>query len=430
MGVCYTLSYIDRQIISLLIDPIKQTFALSDTQVGLMQGLSFSLFYVAASLPLAWLADKGHRASVISICVAAWSFMTVLCGVAQNYTQLFLARIGVAVGEAGLTPAALATIGDLFEPKKLAIPTAIFMLAPFVGGGLSLLGGGALYAATESWSMPAIPGLGVLERWQLVFILVGAPGILLALPVFWFIRASGKPHTVEHQSISEGVVFIKKEWRFTAFYMLAMGLAMTLMSSYVTWLPAAIMRSKGIDEQTIGLLFGPIYLLAGAAGTMGAGIIVERMGGNDPVKAILRFMRICTAILLPVGVIGPLVPSLWLELFLMGFSILIISSIASVSSLPFQYIAPMHLRAQSIAILALVCALLGTGSGPILAGVLSDALQFLDHPLSSALAIIAAVVLPIIFLLFTLVAKHHERARLDQRQGTLMHSQSHADAAT
>ena len=420
LGCCYTLSYIDRQIISLLIDPIKLSFGLSDTQVGLMQGLSFSLFYVAASLPLAWFADRGHRAAVISFCLAGWSTMTMLCGLAQSYAQLFLARIGVAFGEAGLPPAALTTIADLFDPRRLALPTAIFMLAPFIGGGLSLLGGGALYAATESWTIPSLPGIGVLERWQLVFIIVGAPGAPLAFFVYWMIRRAGRARAAQRQSFSESLGFIRKRWRFTMFYMLAMGLSMTLMSAYVTWLPAAVMRSKGIDEQTIGVLFGPIYLIAGAAGTLGAGMIIARISANDPVGTILKFMRACALLLLPVGIIGPLAGSLWLELALMGMCILLISSIASVSSLPFQYVAPMHLRAQSIAVLALISALLGTGSGPIVAGVLSDVLSFVDQPLSWALTLIAGVTMPIVFALLHFVALYHKKARIDLEAGTLM----------
>jgi len=428
LAACYVLSYVDRQVISLLVDPIKESFDLTDTQVGLMQGLSFSIFYVVAALPLAWLADRGYRAQVISVCVAAWSVVTALCGLAQNYWQLFLARIGVAVGEAGLPPAALTTLADLFDPRKLAMPTAIFMLAPFIGGGLALLGGGALYDATASWALPTLPGIGQLERWQLVFIVVGAPGALLAVPVYLFVRRAGRrsvPRT--NQPAGEAVRFVLKHWPFTVLYMLTMGLNVTLLSAYVTWLPAAVMRSKGIDQGTVGLLFGPIYLVAGAIGTLGGGFILARIGHDNQVTQILRFMRVCVLLMLPVAIAGPLVPLLSLEMVLVGATILLVSAINSLSSLPFQYVAPMHLRAQSIAILSLVAALLGTGSGPIIAGVLSDQLSFAKYPLSLALSVIAASVLPMMMLLFFVVARHHAAHRLDLAEGTLMYAQRHRD---
>ncbi|MCC2602393.1 MFS transporter [Sphingopyxis yananensis] len=412
LAACYTLSYIDRQIISLLIEPIKRSLELTDTQFGLMQGVSFSFFYVAASLPLAWLADRTRRSRLISVCVTFWSLMTMACAFAGNFWQMLAARIGIAAGESGLPPAALSTLADRFDTRRLATATSLFMLAPFLGGGFALAGGGALYAAIGRWDRTDLPIFSGLEDWQWVFLIVGAPGLIAAL-LLLLIRDQKPPVHVQRKGVGELVQFFRQEWRVAGVYCLAVGLLMTVLSSYVTWLPAAIMRSKGVDEATMGTLFGPIYLLAGASGTISAGILISLRGGTDPVKAILRYMLLMLALLWPIGAFGLLGSSFHLELALMGVALFLLSSVTSLSSLPFQYIAPVHLRAQALAVLAAVAAMFGTGLGPVLAGLISDNLGFADHPMSLSLSILAGAVLPIVMAMLAFTLRYHARSRLD-----------------
>lgn len=412
LAACYTLSYIDRQIISLLIEPIKRSLEISDTQFGLMQGVSFSFFYVAASLPLAWLADRTRRSRLISACVTFWSLMTMACAFAGNFWYMLAARIGIAAGESGLPPAALSTLADRFDTRRLATATSLFMLAPFLGGGFALAGGGALYAAIGRWDRTDLPIFSGLEDWQWVFLIVGAPGVIAAL-LLLLIRDQKPQVQVQRKGVGELVQFFRQEWRVASVYCLAVGLLMTVLSSYVTWLPAAIMRSKGVDEATMGTLFGPIYLLAGASGTISAGVLISLRGGADPVKAILRYMLLMLALLWPIGAFGLLGTSFYLELALMGVALFLLSSVTSLSSLPFQYIAPVHLRAQALAVLAAVAAMFGTGLGPVLAGLISDSLASADHPMSLSLSILAAVVLPIVMGMLVFTLRHHVRSRLD-----------------
>jgi MFS family permease len=409
---CYTLSYFDRQAISILVAPIKASLHLSDTQFGLIQGISFSVFYVLACLPLAWLADRYRRSRVMSACIAFWSLMTMLCALTTNFWQLLLARIGLASGESGLTPAALATLSARFDPQRLATATSMFMLAPFIGGGLALGGGGALYSAVKQWDRSSLPLLGHLEAWQIVFFLVGVPGFLAA-GLLLLIVDRAAPRGGARIGTWAVFGFFRREWRFAAVYSLTMGMVMTVLSGYVTWLPAAIMRSKGIDERTLGALFGPVYLIAGAAGTLSAGIIIMYRGGVDPVRAVLRYMSAMTIILWPIAAFGLMVSVLWQELALMGLALFLISSVTSLSSLPFQYVTPPHLRAQAIGLLSMVAALFGTGLGPVLAGFLSDRLTFAAQPLSLALSLIGGVIVPLIVLMLFFLSRQHRRRRLD-----------------
>lgn len=413
LALCYTIAYIDRQVISLLIRPIEASLKISDTQVGLLQGISFSLFYVAAALPLAWLADRNRRSRVMSGCVAFWTAMTMACGFATVFWQMMLARIGIAIGEAGLTPAALATLADRFNRRQLAVATAMFMLAPFVGGGLALGAGGAVYAWAKGLDRASIPLLAGVEDWQIVFLVIGAAGLLPAL-LLLLIRDRAAPAAAKAESsLSEVFSLFRRDWRIFLLFQLAMAIVMIVLASYVTWLPAAIMRSKGVDEARIGTLFGPIYLVCGAAGTLTAGAVVMMRAGTDPVRAVLRYMLLMLGLLWPTATAGLLVPSLNAELALMGAALFMISSVTSLSSLPFQYITPRHLRAQAIALMAMVAALFGTGLGPVIAGVVSDRLSGVRYPLSVALAGIGAVCIPVVILMILVVSREHARRRLD-----------------
>lgn len=414
LAVCYTMAYLDRQVISLLIEPIQASLDINDTQFGLLQGVSFSLFYVAATLPLAWLADQTRRSRVMSASVAFWSVATMACGLTATFWQMMVARIAVAVGEAGLTPAALATLSDRFNRRQLATATSLFMLAPFVGGGLALGAGGMLYAWAEAFNQGAVPLLARFSDWQIVFLVVGAAGLLPAALLLLIVdkplrRASRR----EGAGFSEVFGLFRREWRIYVLYQLAMALTMVILASYVTWLPAAIMRSKGISEAEVGTLFGPIYLICGAGGTLSAGIIVMMRAGSDPVRVVLRYMLACLVLLWPLATFGLMTSSLTAELVMMGAALFLISSVTSLSSLPFQYVTPRHLRAQAIALLAMISALFGTGLGPVLAGVLSDRLTSVAHPLSTALSLIAAVTSPLVLILLWMILRQHAHRRLD-----------------
>ena len=419
LTVCFTLAYVDRHVLSLLVNPIKGSLGLTDTEIGLLQGVAFSIFFVAATLPLARLSDSRSRPLIIGWCVAAWSLATMLCGAATTFWQMMLARIGVAVGEAGLPPASLTLMADSFDKKRLAIATSIFMLGPFLGGGLAFVAGGALYDASAHWTLPVVPGLGQLERWQMIFMAVGAPGLLLALVVGLTLReprTGVAAHPKQNAATRRVVEFLLAQWRFCIIYIVSVGLLVLLLNAHISWLPAAMIRAHGVDEARMGMLFGPIYLLAGGGGTLLAGYYVSR-AKSDMLGRTLKAMSIGTVLLLLPAVFAPLVPNFTLGMALIALSVFFTSAIVSMSTLPLQFSAPLSVRAQTIAVMGLLTTLMGTGLGPILTGVLSDHLiGRVEHPLSIALAVLAALVVPIILILQRVVIHHHRQLRLDLRQ--------------
>lgn len=402
LTVCFTLSYMDRHVLSLLVEPIKHALSLSDTQIGLAQGLSFSIFYVLASLPLARLSDRGHRPRIMSACIAVWCSMTALCGLVTNFWQLLLARIGVASSEAGLPPAALTMLADMNDAKGLARANSVFMLAPYLGGGLSLMGGGAVYAWVQTLDLP-------MEPWRWVFLIIGAPG-LLAAALMLLVREPRRqrPAAPSKSSFKELVQFLRADLGFYACYVLAISMLVMMLNAIVSWMPAVLMRSFHIEPKAAGALFGPTFLIAGIAGTLIAGQVISKADNHarGTVERIFRYMRLSVWIALPAAAMAPLAPSVSLQIAVIAVAIFCVSSVNSLSSMPFLLLVPTHIRAQAVAFLALVTALVGTGLGPMLVGMLSDALASTERPLPNALACVGVTAATIAsFLLQSLVRR-------------------------
>ena len=181
LTVCYTLSFIDRQILSLLVGPIKAEFAVSDTQVGLLGGLAFSLFYTIVSLPAGRLVDRLNRRNIIAAGVFFWSLMTAACSVAMGYPGLFLARMGVGVGEATLAPAAVSMISDTFPNEKLGAAMSLYGVGIYLGSGLALLVGGLVVQLVTQTATLTLPFFGEVASWRATFLVTGIPGLLVAL---------------------------------------------------------------------------------------------------------------------------------------------------------------------------------------------------------------------------------------------------------
>ncbi|WP_404476457.1 MFS transporter [Novosphingobium sp. BL-52-GroH] len=393
VSLAFTLSYVDRQILSLLVTPIKASLDMNDTQIGLLQGVSFSIFNVLATLPLAAMADRAHRPRLMAMCMVAWSIATCVSGMATSFLSLLLARIGVAMSEAGLPPAAQSLLADLHDKRGLARATSVFMLAPFVGGGLALLLGGKLYAASAAWDIPAIGGVWTPERWQAILLIAGLPGLILA-PLLLLTVREPRTHSAIRPSQASGkalFIYLSKNRAFCVPYMFAIALLITLLNAIVSWMPTALMQQHDVGEVEIGTLFGPTFILAGAAGTIIAGWAVGRFAGEQMLKRTIRLMAGGVMAMIIPSILAPLASSISMAIALLIPSIFILSAVISMSSIPFQLIAPVELRAKTLAVLSIFAAFIGTGMGPLIVGMLSDGLAFADirTPLAMALAIVA-----------------------------------------
>ena len=292
--VCYTLSFVDRQILSLLVGPMKRDLAISDTRIGLLQGIAFALFYGLMGLPLGRLADTRNRRNVIIVGVVLWSFLTGACSAARSFWSLFLARMGVGVGEATLSPSAFSLISDYFPKEKLGGALSVYSMGIFIGSGLALIAGGSVVDAVTRMPAVTLPLLGAVAPWRFTFLIVGAPGLAIALLLYTvrepirrqLLRASdGTPVRLKFHEV---VVELRKRWQ--SFLGISVGMVFQSMGTYAFfgWAPAFLQRIHGWSAGQSGRALGLIILVFGCLGMSAGGRLCDHWQKKGVLEAPLR----------------------------------------------------------------------------------------------------------------------------------------------
>ena len=374
----YAVSFLDRQIISLLVQPLKSDLGISDTQIGILQGPAFGLFYAVLGLPLGWLADRVNRVRLVSLAIALWSAMTVVSGLASSFEGLLLARIGVGVGEAALVPAAVSLLSDLFRPERRALPLSIFTTGISVGLGLALVLGGAFVTWTTTGAVGALPVLGewlaAQRPWQATFVLAGLVGLPVAVLVLWLDepRACG-PGLVASRGSASGALRHLGEHRAFFLPMLLSLCALYILSSAVSaWVPALFIRRFDWTPAHVGQTLGAWLMLFGISGNVLSGVLTQAFVRRGRVDAPVRTMLIGTGLMLPAATLAPLLPDVaWVMAGVLAlyFGMALTFGIATTT---FVAVTPSRLRGQVVAIYLLLGNLVGLGLGPPLVGALVD----------------------------------------------------------
>src|SRR6202521_5055844 len=292
--VCYTVSFVDRQIFSLLVGPMKHDLALSDTRVGLLQGFAFALFYGLMGLPLGLLADTRNRRNVIIVGVVLWSFLTATCSAARSFWSLFLARMGVGVGEATLSPSAFSLISDYFPKEKLGGALSVYSMGIFIGSGLALIAGGSVVDAVTRMPAVTLPLLGTVAPWRFTFLIVGVPGLAIALLLYTvrepirrqLIRASNG--TAARLQFHEVVAELRMRWQ--SVLGISLGMVFQSMGTYafVAWAPAFLQRIHGWSAGQSGRALGSIILVFGCLGMSVGGRLCDHWQKQGILEAPLR----------------------------------------------------------------------------------------------------------------------------------------------
>jgi MFS family permease len=356
----YALNQLDRQIINILLQPIKIEFALSDMQAGLLAGLAFALFYTTLGIPLARWADRGNRVNIISLAVLAWSGMTVLCGMAANFTQLLVARVGVGVGEAGCSPASHSLLADYYAPSDRSRGLAIFALGTPLGASLGVLIGGII----NHW-----------YGWRAAFIAVGLPGVLMGLAT-WLVVKEPRRLGFASAGMLEPAPFgavARKLLGTRSFVHICLAVTIFCLSAYsiAVWGASFQMRAYGVSTEVLG----PATALAGfVAGVLGIGLggwLGDRLGRRDP-RWLVWIPAIALVTSIPFSLAGLVAPSWQLSLicFIVPLAALYIYS-GPVFGL-IQTLMPSNMRAMAVSIFLLVTNLIGLGAGPVVTGAISD----------------------------------------------------------
>ena len=376
LTVAYTFSFVDRQILSLLVGPIRRDLGLSDTQIGLLQGLAFAVFYSLLGIPIARLADHHSRRGIIAAGVGAWSLMTVACGFARSYPALFAARMGVGVGEAALSPPAFSLLADYFPPHRLSAALGVYAMGIYIGAGLAYILGGAVISFASGIDNIILPLIGPVFTWQMVFFLVGLPGLLVAL-LLWTVKEPARrglagEDSVKKVSFSAAVDFIFRRWR--TFFPHFFGLSLLSMTGYggAAWTPEFLIRVHGYGRIEVAYYYGLMVLVLAPVGVAGAGWLAGRMSARGITDATMRIIAVAAVLLVPVGVAAPLQSSLPAMIGLAVPMIVLQAVPFGIGPAALQVITPNRMRAQVSAVYILVINLIGLGLGPFFVAALSQ----------------------------------------------------------
>lgn len=386
-----TLSFVDRQILSLFVEPLRRDLGISDLQVSLLQGVAFAIFYAIAGLPIGYLVDRRSRRTIIIAGVVFWSLMTVLCGFASGFLGLFVARMGVGLGEAALGPAAWSILADYFPPERLPLVLSVYGIGTSVGAGLSFIVGGLV----SHWASgpPLLIAGHAFAPWQLGFVVVGVPGLLLAV-----LLVLGMPEPPRRNQLaptapplSYAVAFLARRRQLALG--LGAGIACLTAVAYagLAWLPTWFVRHYGWSAAQAGATLGTLIILCGTAGVVCGGLLavwLQRRGYRD---APLRAAALIGLAALPTGVAVFLMPDATLATVALALYVFVASAFPGLGPSAVQQVTPNELRGQMSALMLMSTNLLGIALGPLSVAALTTLVFRSDAALGPSLAITIAL---------------------------------------
>lgn len=409
----YTLAYLDRQIITLLVDPISSHLNVSDVEMGFVQGMGFTLFYALCGPIVGWAVDRHNRRMVIFIGILVWSLCTAAGGFADSYWDLLLSRFGVGAGEAALLPAAYSIISDMVEKSRLSRAMSVFSLGAIAGGALSYIAGGALIAYASRLAGIPLPFVGEMLDWQLVFLVIGSLGIPMAFLAFAFpdpgrrgqggVSLVGKTVPRPH---------FGKHWRFYAYHFSAFSLFCFLAAATAAWSATYMMREFGWTPASVGALLGVKTLASGALGMIGSGILADWLFKRGHMDAHLRMYIYVMPVFALAGITAFLATNVWIAfvgLIIVG----LISPFIAVAAAALQMSTIPERRGIASASFLLVYNLIGFGLGPGAIALLSRWIFGGSTDLGPPMALAFLVLPPAIMLLLALGLGPMRRAVAD-----------------
>ncbi len=397
----YVFSFIDRQILNLLVKPIRRDLGISDTQMSLLMGFSFALFYTVCGIPLGWLADKKSRRSLIAVGFIFWSMMTAGCGLARNFVQMLALRMGVGVGEAALSPSAYSLIADYFPKEKRATAISVYSMGIYIGSGLASLLGGLVVGFAETKGTWNLPIVGETRPWQVIFFVVGLPGILLAVLMYTvrepvrrglkMIKAADGSRQQAQVPLGETWKYILSNWK--TFLCHTVGFALLSFSSYGSsaWIPTMFQRNHGWTASKAGIVYGLVVGIFATLGVATGGWWADRMAARGKRDATMRVGFWVAVLWFPTGMLYPLMPSATWAVLLLIPSAFLASAPFGVAPAAIQQIMPNEMRGQASAVYLFVINLIGLGVGPTAVALTTDYVFRNDNAVHYSLMIVCTI---------------------------------------
>lgn len=374
LTLAYIFAYADRQILNLLVGPIRRDLGISDTQMSLLMGFSFVAFFTLFGIPAGRIADTRSRRTLIGCGMLLWSLVTAACGLARQFWHFLLLRMGVGLGEAALNPAAYSLIADYFPAESRAGALGVYGMGIYIGSGVAFIGGGLVVGWAEGHAAVMLPLLGAVRAWQVVFFIVGIAGALAAAllitvrePPRREVRAAGgvaTPREVWHHL---------REHRATFGY-LSGGFGLLALSGFsaAAWLPTFFIRTYGWSGARPGLVQGVIVLVFGSIGVVAGGRLSDRFARRGQSDAPIRVGFLAALAWLPAGVLYPLMPSGWWSAALLAPAAFFLAWPFGVAPAAVQRITPNEMRGQMSALYLFAINVIGLGIGPTAVAALTD----------------------------------------------------------
>ena len=411
-------SFLDRQILALLVVPIKRDLHLSDTKVSLLMGLSFALFYTVFGIIISRLADSSNRRNIIIAGITIWSLLTALCSGVKNYSQFFLARMGVGIGEATLSPSAYSIISDYFPKRKLGMALSVFSMGIFLGSGIALAIGSGIISSLPTEGKIIVPLFGEIYHWQKLFLLIGLPGIAISLLMLTInepvrkgiLHIEGVPQ--QKLSLREAlkIVFTYRK----TFLSICIGTAFTAIVTYActAWVPTYFSRTFDWPVPKAGFVFGLVLLSGSVFGVLWGGWYADYLENKGIQNGRIR-VNIISAVCLLLSCFIPLIDNPVLVVTLFFIPAFFIASPMGASTSAIQQLMPNQVRALASSIFLFLINLIGLGGGPFLVGFFTDTVfndeKAIRYSLAATIAIGGMGAILFYFIAAKAIAKRHRK---------------------
>ena len=381
----------------LLVGPIRESFQISDTQYSLLAGLAFSLFYAIMGLPLARIADRSSRRNLIVAGIAVWSFMTAACGLAKGYWSLFVARVGVGIGEATLGPAAYSMIADYFPKSILGRALSVYMIGVTLGSGFAYMLGGAVVGYVEDMGTIMVPVIGEIEGWQLTFFVVGIPGLLVSLLMLTTVREPARTGIVAPEAVpvSEVADYLWQRRRAYGGHILGISIFIMVVYALNLWGPTYFIRTFGYTRPEAGWVFGLVMIGSGTMGLLLAGTLSDRLVSKGIHDAYVKIILFSMVAMIPSAATLAFLESDLLAIVFMSLAVFFSAFQGGLAGGTLQLMTPNRMRGQVMAVYGLSSNLIGLGLGPTVIAMTTDYVFGYDEAIGKSIALCAVILCPI-----------------------------------
>jgi len=390
LTLMYVFSFIDRQIFSLIVAPLRRDLGITDTQVSVLQGFSFALFYTFCGIPLGRLADKHSRRGLIACGLIAWSAFTSMCGLAKNFGQMLTWRMGVGVGEAALSPAAYSIITDDFPKEKLATAISVYSMGIYIGSGLSFLLGGMVVRFASAKDLWVLPLVGGVRPWQMIFLAVGIPGLVATLLLLTIKEPLRRGVTaLTKASASESLAYIFKNKGTFLCHNIGFGLLSLVSYGSAAWVPEFFRRVYHWDIPRIGLVYGSMVGVFGVLGIVGAGRVADAVRARGTLQANMLVGVSIALLWIPVHFLLFLAPSAAWAVVWLAPACVFAAAPFGIAPAAIQQMMPAAMRGQASAVYLFILNLIGLGLGPTAVAFFTQHVFGRDEAVNYSLLVVA-----------------------------------------